>query len=180
LLVNIIFSYIVTAAPVPISAEELSFQVIFENFFKSGDTAQTQADFVALLLKLGANSAQTSQLAAQIKALSAVLKLNPDASDSAKISVEINKFIASFELLISSQIGLETFQTDTDITLDAQFTEFNALYASIILELKNIQINAGSAQEYFTTKIKGKFARFSLVMVESSKKAAFKKKLTCK
>jgi ABC-type transporter Mla subunit MlaD len=137
--------------------------------------AQTQADLVALLSKLDANSAQVEQFVVQIKSLSAVLKSNPTASESLKISEEIDKFILSFETIIKSQLGLESFKTDTDITLDSQFTEFNALYASIILELKDIQINAGSAQEYFTTKIKSKYARFFSVMVESSKKAVIKK-----
>jgi hypothetical protein len=161
---------------VPVDADEMAFQMIYESLFSLNTTeSELQSALFGLYIKLGGNASQVNQFVHQCKSLSVVLKPNPTASESLTIIEEINKFILSFETTIKSQIGLESFQTDTDLKNDVEFSEFYKSYASIFLELNGLKDNPSSAFEYFTTKIKTKYARFSLETIKSSKKAAIKK-----
>jgi hypothetical protein len=145
-----------------------------------GDLTSIQAELISILNRLGADTNQVGQFTIQVKALGAVLKANPNLAESTAIANEIEKFIKSFEIFIASQLGLENFLTDIDILLDAQFSEFNKMFAAIALELNNLKSNAGFALEFFTTKINIEYARFVMVMIEASKNAAIKKGLTSK
>lgn len=162
---------------VPVSADELECQRVIENCFNlginGGDVTKVQADFIALMVKQGASTTQVEQYVLQIKTLSSVIVTN----DSAMISIEIDKFIVSQEKFCKSQLGLEDFLNDSDIQLDANFSEFRTMYAAFLSETKEIKTNTGYASEYFTTKVKAKYARLITVTIEASKKAAAKKGL---